>query len=513
MVQPTSSPGTSELAVQLADEVDADIIMDNLIEAIGGVTGPSGTDVASRLAALEASQAMHQKDLAATMDRLQTFFARITGTPTEVRAVKPGQAEPETIIARLAEVEAGHRRLEAFVKATLTRMEGMMPTVAGAHARYGTPIEWPSAASRVQTLMTGETGEKDKAPALPSYASAVAATKATKAKPAAKGREVPQPKAQEATRLKETQQTKLAEIHNLLVLASPKGTTEEGPKAGQSKGATKANPKVDLPKAKPKAAPKATEERPKPPAAAAVKKATVTEEWQEPKKPARGKGTDGAPQKTQPPKEATTKAAAKPKTYAAFPKDELVRVMVGLSPKPTRHLTAVYTVGIRANKVGTIKRVLAGNCGISLSQVPNISFIGKAIAEFHVYVDYVDTFREKMSEALDGVTFIDLDPLDPALIKNEAAIDKFRVASQMLLKRLEKRVTETPTAAHRRFLKAELQRARSQMEAGVFIPRETVEEEDAMEEDLLIDLGAAAAAAVIERAQAKTAIEEDLLSR
>ena len=70
MVQPTSSPGTSELAVQLADEVDADIIMDNLIEAIGGVTGPSGTDVASRLAALEASQAMHQKDLAATLDRL-----------------------------------------------------------------------------------------------------------------------------------------------------------------------------------------------------------------------------------------------------------------------------------------------------------------------------------------------------------------------------------------------------------------------------------------------------------
>ena len=126
-----------------------------------------------------------------------------------MKALKPGQEEPETIIARLAEVEAGHRRLEAFVKATLTRMEGMMATVAGAHARYGTPIEWPSAASRVQTLMTGETGEKDKAPALPSYASAVAATKATKAK----GREVPQPKAQEAIRLKETQQTKLAEIH------------------------------------------------------------------------------------------------------------------------------------------------------------------------------------------------------------------------------------------------------------------------------------------------------------
>jgi hypothetical protein len=185
-------------------------------------------------------------------------------------------------------------------------------------------------------------------------------------------------------------------------------------------------------------------------------------------------GTTGPMAPSAPVAATSTKA---PRSYPALKPEELERVLVGLSPRASRHITAVYAMGMRANKIATVKRVLAGNCGISLRNVPSIGFIGRSIAEFHVYVDAVEEFKKKLSAAIPAVSFVDLDPLDPALFKDEAVIDKIAAAAQKQIKRLQQRLEETPIAVHRRYMSAQLERARNQLARGEFVPRESTHPE------------------------------------
>jgi hypothetical protein len=239
---------------------------------------------------------------------------------------------------------------------------------------------------------------------------------------------------------------------------APKAPT---PKAIQTKAAAS------------KAAPQ--EHQPMPAAPATVVKpayaiaAKVKPQWEETKRPARVKPSANVPQVA----ETRTQPTPKPSNANRKPltDGELQRVLAGLSSKPARPITAVYTVGMRANRLSMIKRILAGNCGLSLSQIPNISFIGKAIGEFHVYVDYVETFKEKVQQTLPSVSFVDLDPLDPDLIKDDSVLDKIKAAGQKLLARLQKRKEESPIPSHRRFLGEEIERARSQIASGKYNPR------------------------------------------
>lgn len=164
------------------------------------------------------------------------------------------------------------------------------------------------------------------------------------------------------------------------------------------------------------------------------------------------------------------------KTYAPLPADQLDRVLAGMSPKPTRRITALYATGIMANRIGIVKRVLAGNCGVNMSDVPHISFIGRSIAEFHIYVDRVALFKSKVSDTLPGVNFIDIDPLDPGLFKDEEVVDKIVTAAKMVSKRLQQRFEQTPVTSHRRFLSGLLKRSKEQIESGKFTPLITIPE-------------------------------------
>ena len=141
-----------------------------------------------------------------------------------------------------------------------------------------------------------------------------------------------------------------------------------------------------------------------------------------------------------------------------------------MAPRPGRKITSLYTTGLKANKLKTIKRALQANCNVAFRQVPNIGFIGRSIAEFHVFVDYALEFKEKVSKNLPGVSFIDLDPLDPRLFKDETATDTIRMAAQKLTLRLAKRLEETPAAAHKKYLELQLKRAAKQEETGRFEP-------------------------------------------
>ena len=145
---------------------------------------------------------------------------------------------------------------------------------------------------------------------------------------------------------------------------------------------------------------------------------------------------------------------------------ELARVVSGLSPRPARRITGLYTIGLRANTTELIKQLLEGNCEINLRNVPTISFIGKSVGEFHVYVDYAETFKRKLLAVLPDVQFVDIDPLDPGLFKDEEVSDRVRDAATALIKRLEKRIAQTPTVTHRRFLAKELERAKTQLHTG-----------------------------------------------
>jgi hypothetical protein len=123
---------------------------------------------------------------------------------------------------------------------------------------------------------------------------------------------------------------------------------------------------------------------------------------------------------------------------------------------------------MKATKISMIKRILSGNCKVALGDVPHIGFIGRSIAEFHVYVDKAIDFKMKVTKTIPSIQFIELDPLDPALFKDDSVVEKAKEASTKVIKRLEKRFNETPITGHRRFLSGLLSRAKEQAESGKY---------------------------------------------
>ena len=160
-----------------------------------------------------------------------------------------------------------------------------------------------------------------------------------------------------------------------------------------------------------------------------------------------------------------------PKVYNAFTAAELERVLLGMAPKPARHITAVYATGLSANRVSNVKRLLAGNCGVPMRHVPHIGFIGRSIAEFHVFVDFAEEFKRRVNGTIPSICFIELEALDPALFKDAHVVDAAKEAAAKVKRRLEARLVKTPVPAHRRFLERELKRAESQLNDGVFMPQ------------------------------------------
>ena len=139
--------------------------------------------------------------------------------------------------------------------------------------------------------------------------------------------------------------------------------------------------------------------------------------------------------------------------------EQLGRVFKGLSPNPPRSINAVYAVGISAQKIGKLKTILKEQCQVSLRNVLHIDFIGKSVTEFHVYSDYADKMKSLMIAACPTISFIDVDPLDTALLRNDASEDRVRRAAELYTKRLERRLSTTPSQGHRNFLRQELARA------------------------------------------------------
>jgi hypothetical protein len=138
--------------------------------------------------------------------------------------------------------------------------------------------------------------------------------------------------------------------------------------------------------------------------------------------------------------------------------DELGRVFQGLAPKPPRNINAVYVTGIKAQKITHLKSILKTQCDVSLRNILSIDFIGKSVTEFHIYSDYIGEFKRLLTAACPTVKFVELDPLDTALLKNVAAEDRAARACAMYSKRLERRLKASPISAHRRFLRNELER-------------------------------------------------------
>ena len=175
------------------------------------------------------------------------------------------------------------------------------------------------------------------------------------------------------------------------------------------------------------------------------------------------------------------KPQAASKVYAPLPADQLERVLNGLSPKPTRHVIALYATGLKANRISMIKRVLSGNCGVNISDVPHIGFIGRSIAEFHVYQDRAVSFKEKVTAVIPSMVFVAIDPLDPSLYKDDSVMDKIRASAEKLTARLSKRFEVSPISGHKKLLSSLLRRAREQKETGTFVAdsgMELVQKED-----------------------------------
>jgi hypothetical protein len=161
------------------------------------------------------------------------------------------------------------------------------------------------------------------------------------------------------------------------------------------------------------------------------------------------------------------------RTNEAFDEKEIERILQGRAPRPPRHVNAVYATGLRANRIGTIKQLLRMNCAVDTFKVPNISWIGRSICEFHVFKDYIEEFKVLVSKNLPSIQFIDLDPLDPSLmpyhLKGVEDIGKAaKMAAEKMIKRLSTRVESAPVNAHKRFLQLEIQRAREQLTSGCF---------------------------------------------
>jgi hypothetical protein len=140
--------------------------------------------------------------------------------------------------------------------------------------------------------------------------------------------------------------------------------------------------------------------------------------------------------------------------------EQLGRVLKGLSPNPPRTINAVFAVGITAQKIGKLKKLLKEQCEVSLRNILHIDFIGKSVTEFHVYSDYAENFKRQLTAASPSISFLDIDPLDTALLRNDAAEDKVSRAAELYARRLERRLSTTPSKGHKVFLRQELARAR-----------------------------------------------------
>lgn len=165
-------------------------------------------------------------------------------------------------------------------------------------------------------------------------------------------------------------------------------------------------------------------------------------------------------------KQVVTKVGPKPTQSPTPPAvrklaaEELSRVFQGMAPRAPRPINAVYATGIRAQKVSRLKGILKDQCGVTLRNVLNIDFIGKSVTEFHVFSDYVPRFKELVG-ACSTIHFLDIDPLDTALLRNPAVEDKTARAAAMYAQRLERRLQNSPSASHKRFLRTELARAKA----------------------------------------------------
>jgi hypothetical protein len=144
--------------------------------------------------------------------------------------------------------------------------------------------------------------------------------------------------------------------------------------------------------------------------------------------------------------------------------EQLGRVFKGLSPNPPRAINAVFAVGITAQKIGKLKKLLKDQCQVSLRNILHIDFIGKSVTEFHIYSDYIPTFKSLMTAACPTISFVEVDPLDTALLRNDAAEDKVSRAIELYTKRLERRLSTTPSKGHKNFLRQELARAKQASE-------------------------------------------------
>lgn len=148
--------------------------------------------------------------------------------------------------------------------------------------------------------------------------------------------------------------------------------------------------------------------------------------------------------------------------------EELARVLLGVPRKPGK-ISAVYTASIKAMPVSNLKKILKQQCGVQGRNILNIDFIGKSLTEFHVFSDYEEEFKKILQDKIPNMTFIEMDPLCPDSFKDEAILDRVTLAATKYAQRLEKRVTSSPSMAHRTFLRAELARASLQGSTKVFV--------------------------------------------
>jgi hypothetical protein len=140
--------------------------------------------------------------------------------------------------------------------------------------------------------------------------------------------------------------------------------------------------------------------------------------------------------------------------------EELSRVLLGLSPKPprVRNINAVFATGIRAQKIRSLKTILKEQCNVALRNILSIDFIGRSVTEFHIFSDYIPEFKNLMKMNCPTIEFLDLDPLDTALLKNVAAEERAGRAVALYTKRLTRRLKTSPSKAHQHFLRGELDR-------------------------------------------------------
>lgn len=80
------------------------------------------------------------------------------------------------------------------------------------------------------------------------------------------------------------------------------------------------------------------------------------------------------------------------------------------------------------------------------------------MTEFHIFSDYIPEFKRLLKSHCSTIEFLDIDPLDTALLKNVAAEEKAARAVSLYTKRLTRRLQTTPSKSHQRFLRDELDR-------------------------------------------------------